>query len=202
MTTTQDAPSYLEGLLDTTVAPTDPPRDPADAAITEWSTGLKAAFRDQRVVLYVLSEPDGGAVEVLDLTHQRFRKVATTSVVPARPDDPAITIEQFKWLGEWLSGQRAGARRGAQRGLNNGQWSKAGMNETLAKLDIAPRVQRLVNGSIELSFGVRLPAGTAEPSRTVLTQILRQALVKDHGGIEITSINTPYIHNRWVDENV
>jgi hypothetical protein len=90
--------------------------DPADATVTEWTVGMRLSYRNKRDVLVLLSKPKlrHKDIEVLDLGHQRFRKIKRELIVPAREDDPEITPEQMQWVGEFIAKRKGGSWRSAR----------------------------------------------------------------------------------------
>lgn len=131
--------------------------DPADAKVDEFVVGARVNQRNKRDILVVLSTPRrrDPSVEILDLTHSRFRKLTKTSLVPPRPDDPDPTPEQIQWLGEFLAKRRNTCREIAQREVRNQRWSRAQMNESLRRIGIA---EELPTYGAELRVTVKLKA--------------------------------------------
>jgi hypothetical protein len=166
--------------------------DPDDAKLESYEEGTFASYRDKRRVLMVLSRPRKGdeGVEVLDLTHQRFLKVSKDKLVPRRDDDPAITPEQFEWVGKWLADRRKKALEVAKRELGNGRWNRSTMNESLEKLDIAPLPAKY-GGTVEFTIRFEFPNG-ARLGRDEARRLVEQAVIGDHEGVKITQISNWY----------
>lgn len=131
--------------------------DAADAKVETFTIGLRVNKRNERGVLMVLSVPKkrDEKVEILDLAHQRFRKIRRDTLVPARDDDAEITPEQMTWVSQFIADRRANVFEIGMREVTNGRWSKATALESLAKIGISePPVQygTTVNVSIDLKL--------------------------------------------------
>jgi hypothetical protein len=171
----------------------DEVEDAAEAKVERWEVGDRVNYRNKRDVLIVLTVPKrkDKEVEVLDLTHERMRKIPRTKVVPPRDDDPEMTADQFKWMARFLAERRKAAIDVAKRELTNRRWDKNAMNRTLEKLDIAPIPPRY-QSTPEMSLRVVLPPGAPKINQDELRRRLRAALVKVYDGFEITEINSFY----------
>lgn len=154
-------------------------KDPEDAAVTDWKVGMRVSYRNKRDVLVVLSRPKlrHKEVEVLDLGHKRFRKIKKELVVPARPDDPQVTQEQMRWVGEFIAKRKGSALEIAQRELEKRSWTRGQMNESLAKIDIAKQPSQY-GTTIEVNFDIKLPTGAARMSATAVRQMVNEAVTE------------------------
>jgi hypothetical protein len=172
--------------------PTDEVTDSEDAKLESYEEGMFCSYRNKRRALMILSRPkkaDEG-VEILDLTNQRLLRINRENLVPRREDDPAITAEQFEWLGRFLAERRKKAREVALREMNNRRWDRSTMNESLQKLDIEP-MPAIYGGTVEFSIGFTFPDGQ-RPTREQAQRLIMDAIVKDHGPVKVTRITNWY----------
>lgn len=136
----------------------DAVEDPPDAKVEQFTQHLRVNYRNKRDILLVLSVPKkrDTHVEVLDLTHQKFRKPRKEMLVPARDDDPEPTQEQMAWVAEFIADRRRNAFEIAAREVTNRRWGKDEMLASVAKIGISPPpVQHGVTVSMSVDF--RLP---------------------------------------------
>lgn len=134
--------------------------DADDAKVEAYSLGLRVNYRNKRDILYVLGVPKkrDESVEVIDLTHQRMRKIRKDLLVPERADDPVPSQTEMRWMGEFIAARRQSALDIALRELENGRWTRGQMNESLARIDIAPRAARY-GTSFSVTVDLVLPVG-------------------------------------------
>lgn len=126
----------LEGVDDTTEVVEKIDAD--DATVESYSVGMRVSKRDSRDVLVVLGAPKkrDEKVEILDLTHQRFRKIRKTLLVPVRDDDVEPTQEQMAWVAQFVADRRTNAYEIAEREVTNGRWRRPEMLASVAKIGI------------------------------------------------------------------
>lgn len=135
--------------------PVIPDLDPADAKVTTFTSHMRVNYRNKRDIMIVLSVPRkrDERVEILDLTHQKFRKVRKELLTPARPDDPEPTQEQMMWVAQFIADRRANAYEIANREVLNGRWGRGEMNASVAKIGISPPpVRRGVSVSLNVDL--------------------------------------------------
>lgn len=173
-----------EKLVEQAVA-AEPPdvEDPADAKIEKFTSHLRVNYRNKRDILLVLSVPKkrDTHVEVLDLTHQKFRKPRKEMLVPARPDDPEPTPEQMAWVAEFIADRRANAFEIAHREVTNRRWSKDEMLTSVGKLGIAPPpVQHGV--TVTLGVDLKIPGRNLDNLNLPEIQAAFEAAIKVAAG--------------------
>lgn len=180
------------------VEPTpDEVEDPADAKVEVFTQGLRVNYRNKRDKLFVLSVPRkrDEVVEIVDLTHQRMRKIKKELLVPARDDDAAPTQDEMRWMGTFIAARRKSALDIALRERENGRWQRDQMNASLAKIDIAPRVPRY-GTSFSATLDIKLPPGmvtlNAHEAEIKLRAVLAEAVKNLGEGYEVRRIREVY----------
>lgn len=131
--------------------------DPPEAKIEQFTQHMRVNYRNKRDIMLVLSVPKkrDTHVEVLDLTHQKFRKPRKEMLVPARDDDPEPTQEQMAWVAKFIADRRANAFEIAAREVTNRRWGKDEMHASVAKLGISPPpVQHGITVSMSVDFKI------------------------------------------------
>lgn len=159
--------------------------DPATASVERFTQGLRVNYRNKREILFVLSTPrkKDEQVEVLDLTHQRFRKIVKSALVPARDDDPEPSPEEMAWVATFIADRRSKALEIGLRELENGRWDRNQMNESLAKIDIAPRPIRY-GTSFSATVDLTLPEGVTTINEYDYELKIREAIKAAVEGME------------------
>lgn len=171
--------------------------DPEDAKVEAFTQGMRVNYRNKREILFVLSVPKrkDESVEVLDLTHQRFRKIAKTALVPARDDDPDPSQEEMAWVAAFIAERRTKALEISLRELENRRWNRQQMNESLAKIDIAPRAARH-GTSFTATVDLALPRGVRDIDAAEYEQKIREAVRKATEelleGVEVRTVRDVY----------
>lgn len=169
-----------------------------DLATVKASTLLN--YRDKADLLIVLNvmrpDPRNGAdaqqVEVLDLTHRRFRRIPVRSLVPLRDEATALTAEQMKWVGEFVAERRQHTKAVAMRELANGRWDLVTMNSALLKLNMEayqPPMAAVVNADMS----IELPEGSDLDTRRKVQAAIKKALtdleIEGLGKLRVTGVS-------------
>lgn len=153
--------------------------DPDDAKVETFLSGMRVNKRNSRDVLMVLSTPKkrDERIEILDLTHQRFRKIARGELVPVRDDDPEPTPEQMKWVAEFIADRRKAAYDIAAREVGNRRWDRPTMLASVRKIGIAePPIE--YGTSISLSLTLKVPGRDAQLDNTDALKAAVEAAIK------------------------
>ena len=154
----------------------DPEPEPFDLV-----EGVIYKFRNKPTMLvYVRTRPDG-QVEVLDLTHERWRVLDKSKLVP-RPDDAEPpTSEQLMWLAKFMAERREEVRVNALTQQTRGYFkSDEEMNKVLAELMLRP-IQEVLTGTTSLSFTYAVPLGMSKEEAKKLFQEWRDSLALPSG---------------------
>jgi hypothetical protein len=172
--------------------------DPADAKVEAFTQGMRVNYRNKRDILYVLAVPKrrDESVEIVDLTHQRMRKIRKDVLVPAREDDPQPTQAEMRWMGEFIAARRQSALDIALRELENGRWTRAQMNESLKKIDIAPRPTRY-GTSFSVTVDLVLPPGVTDLGgmrdyAAVLKRVMEAGFKAERNDIQVKRVHDIY----------
>lgn len=135
----------------TVTTETDP--DP-DMEVGKLEIGKLYKFRNRPTLLMVVGFRREDRVEVLDLTHQRFRVLTPVQLVPRR-DDMVPTPEQLKWVGMFMAQQRVKTRQVAVAQRRDEFFkSMTELNSVLNELGLEPAKRRM-EGQIQLTLQVR-----------------------------------------------
>ncbi len=187
---------WMNGELPVEPTP-DEATDPEDAKVEVFTQGLRVNYRNKRDKLFVLSVPRkrDEVVEIVDLTHQRMRKIKKELLVPARDDDAAPTQDEMRWMGTFIAARRKSALDIALRELENRRWDRDTMNASLAKIDIAPRAARY-GTSFSATLDIKLPPGVKEinidAAQAKLREVLAEAVKNLGEGYEVRRIREVY----------
>lgn len=109
----------------------------------------------RRTLLMVVGFRRAGQVEILDLTHQRFRVLRRAQLRPKR-DDMVPTPEQMRWAGQFMAERRKLTRDNALKQRRDGYFkSVTELNRVLAELGLEQHV-RTRQGRVSIEIPVRL----------------------------------------------
>lgn len=175
--------------------------DPAELKVETYTPHMRVNYRNKRDVMLVLSVPKkrDERVEVLDLTHQKFRKVRKEMLVPHRDDDPEPTVEQMAWVGSFIAERRAKAYEIADREVTNRRWSREEMHQSVAKIGIAPPPV-MYGTSVGLSIDLRLPKrDIAGLDQAALKEALEAAIKVAAEKALPDGFSVRRVHNFYVD---
>lgn len=171
--------------------------DADDLKVELFTQGLRVNYRNKRDILFVLAAPrrKDESVEVVDLTHQRMRKIKKELLIPERADDPVPSQDEMRWMGEFIAARRQSAIDIALREMENRRWNRAQMNTSLAKIDIAPRPVRY-GASIALTMDLVLPAGVKTidgvNANAKLLEVLQAGLTQVAPGVTVRRVHDVY----------
>lgn len=170
--------------------------DPDPGPDFKLEVGELYKFRSRKTILQVVGFRRDGRVEVLDLTHLRYRVLRREQLVP-RKDEVLLTPEQVRWVGKFMAERRAEARRNALTQRQNGYFRTVDdLNSVLEELKLEPH-QTLRRGrvSFDMQIEVRGPGSSDRE--------LRQRLADWFNGIEkppwLTVRDTIGYHNVYTD---
>lgn len=77
-------------------------------------------------------------VEVLDLSHKRFRLLKLEQLIPRADDGEAPTAEAMAWVAKYMAKRRSEVREVAMREFRNGRYNRETLNSTLLELGLEP----------------------------------------------------------------
>lgn len=151
-------------------------RDPDPGPDFQLEVGELYKFRNRPTVLQVVGFRRDGRVEVLDLTHLRYRVLKREQMVP-RKDELTLTPEQVRWVGKFMAERRAQARQNALTQRRNGYFrTLEDLNGVLTELSLEPH-QRVRQGRV--SFDMHITVRGSETDRD-----LRRRLADWINGLE------------------
>lgn len=154
----------LEG--DPEAAVVDP--DPEPGPDFQLEVGELYKFRNRPTALQVVGFRRDGRVEVLDLTHLRYRVLKREQLVP-RKDELVLTAEQVRWVGKFMAERRAQARQNALTQRRNGYFrSLEDLNGVLNELKLEPH--ELVRTG-RVSFEINITARGQNSDRELRTKL-------------------------------
>jgi hypothetical protein len=174
-----------EGDFEVPELPAEIEEPPEVVQVERPASGDLMRFRNRRDILLVLGYVQKGSdlVEVLDLTHQRFRRLKVEKLVPRRDSDPEPTVEQMAWVAEFLADRKQAVAQIGLREVKSRRWSRAEMTSALKKADITPPPSKFI-GNIEFNVQFELPPGAGQPSNSQLRAWMTE-LLKDAGNDKI-----------------
>lgn len=155
-------------------------------------------FRNRRDLLLVIGPTEEGSknYDVLDLTHQRFRRINEEKLVPRRPADPEPTADEMAWAAQWLAKSKKSVLQVARREVRSRRWDVPTMTKSLAKMDIVPPPPTW-SGTVNLtiSFDLAKAGEGVTPSRMELRAMLRKLFDgpgnEDIKNVRVSTTETP-----------
>lgn len=127
----------------------------------ELEEGVIYKFRNKPTLLVYVRTRRDGQIEVLDLTHQRWRVLDKSKLVPRREGAASPTPEQMRWVAEFLAERRRAVRDNALTQKRSGYFDRnpAEFDEILRELSLAP-LQQVLSGSVSVTFTFTSPTLT------------------------------------------
>lgn len=147
------------------IAPEPDGEPDADPGPFELEIGVLYKFRNKSTVLMVVGVRKDAQVEVLDLTHEKFRVLKPEQLVPRKADAEPPTPEQMKWVGEFLAQRRKSVRDNALKQRRDGYFNRlADLNGVLNELGMEPYRPRRT-GTMSPPLSVRTVGLTDDQAR-------------------------------------
>lgn len=155
----------------------DPEPDPF-----ELEVGGLYKFRNRPTLLMVVGTRKDEKVEVLDLTHQRYRVLDKVQLIPRRGDmEP--TAEQLKWVAKFMADRRKEVRETAVKQRRDGFFKSVDdLNKVLGELGLEPHRSRR-SGYWQPELRIRTEGMSDDQAKARLLEWLRT--VKMPPGITI-----------------
>lgn len=138
-----------------------PPETTVDGAVEPFTpeVGVIYRFRNRDTLLCYVGPRGQDRVEVLDMTHQRYRVLNRDQLVPRGAGAEPPTPEQMQWVATFLVGRREEVRRNAITQRRNGYFrTSAELNDVLEELDLAP-LQVRHSGVVTLEMRIQARPG-------------------------------------------
>lgn len=164
----------------------DEEKDP-DPAPFELVEGTIYKFRNRKTMLmYVRTRPDG-QVEVLDMTHERWRVLDRGKLVPRPEGSEPPTPEQMQWIGKFMAERRAQVRKNALKQRQDGYFkTEDELNSVLRELSLAPLEEMLV-GTANVGVTFTVPAGMTKEQAKAAINAWKEKLPSPDGiGVELS----------------
>lgn len=149
----QEVLSYWGGIdpkdLATEAVEADPEPEPFVLQI-----GQLYKFKNRPTVLMFVGRRKGQKVEVLDLTHQRYRVLDEEQLIPRRTDAEPPTTEQMMWVATFMAEGREKVRKTALEQRSAGYFkSKQDLDKVLGELHLEPTIM-VLGGRVTVTFDV------------------------------------------------
>lgn len=111
-------------------------------------------FKNRPTVLMFVGRRKGQKVEVLDLTHQRYRVLDEEQLIPRRTDAEPPTTEQMMWVATFMAEGREKVRTTALEQRSAGYFkSKQDLDKVLGELHLEPTIV-VFGGTISVTLDV------------------------------------------------
>lgn len=150
---------------------TEPMMEDPDPGEFDLEIGQLYKFRNRPTVLMYLGPRKGKRVEVLDLTHERYRVLAVEQLVPRPAAADPVTPHQLQWVARFMAERRNKTRETAIDQRREGRFnSKADLDKVLLELHLEPTVQ-VAKGYVQVTMRI---SGRTDPDvRTKMTDWLQ-----------------------------
>jgi hypothetical protein len=171
---------YWGGAPDDPETEADPEPEPFELVI-----GTIYKFRNRPTMLMFIGGRPEGKVEVLDLTHQRYRVLDSKQLIPRPADSPDLTPDQLKWVAKFMAERRNKVREVAIKQRADGYFKSAeDLNGILTELGLEPHRPRR-SGRFQPEISIRTKGLDDYAARKLLTEWFN-ALPAPPAGIEFT----------------
>lgn len=131
-------------------------------AAAEPEIGALLKFRNRPTILMPVGLRGEDQVEVLDLTHQRFRLLKREQLVPRPADAEPPSAEMLAWVAKFMAERREETRRVARQQRRDGYFKTTeDLNQVLNELGLAP-FGTIRRGTISLIWDVETAMTSAE----------------------------------------
>lgn len=153
--------------------------DGVDTAPTpELEVGKIYKFRNRQTKLVYLGTRKTGKIEVLDLTHQRYRVLDREQLIARPPDAEPTTPEELQWIATFMAQRREETRRNALQQRRDGYFKSADqLNGILNELGLRPfgTVRR---GDVNMTFSVESQMSNSDVQAALATWVRNTPLPK------------------------